>query len=379
MARHCYGYNAMPLGLATEQAFGGFQSAKFPGIKPPRGQRLAPRPVSVDVKAVTEGQECCPTNAFQAATTLMEFERTKIEQAQRAPVRIDPPLGGFLKVSSKTMRADLVSKTGLTARRVRLVLANPELDASTREDYSKIARVVGEIQAEQSRQAVSIVRSTVTSEPLGDQILEQIRGVRSELTASLTPPSDVRAIELSVKTFETAERRSLQEKYRSLGSKPLVQSEVRKEREERGVPITGLSSRSKEQLIDELVRLRVDDRRSILVEAATQRAPLALQQFKATYDAQDETGKASLQEQIHRTIVADSGGTLEVVRAQYPDLQTSLDYLKDRLLPLPQVSASALQTPPASAPIAPPSAEAPSSAPLFPAQPLTMPSPDPSP
>ena len=223
MKKHCYGFDAYPLGYALEHAKPNFVNPKLPGIKPPRQRRLPPRPVSVDVKAVMEAQDCCPTRAYAASTVLLEFERQKIIESKKRPVQIKAPLSA---IDFQVMGASpqLRNATGLTADQIQEAFENrdqPRMDAIT-QAYDTLRRE--EFDQDNYEKVLKGIRQTMTSKPRGDQILEEVRGIKTFFEGAraqageAASSSDEAAVANTERSFEAASVRQVREEFR--GSPP---------------------------------------------------------------------------------------------------------------------------------------------------------------
>jgi len=194
---HCREYSGYPLGFAAENAIGNFQNSRLKGIKPSRHQRLPPRPISIDVAAVSKAQG--KTNPFLAASIYAMAEQEKIIEQRKRTVEINEPLTPREQFARYGNDERLLAMINRTKGEVMAAFSKKKFDLQESQD---VRDEINEYYNQMSR-GVGLVRPVVASaESRADQLLEQIKGIRT----------DVQNLKLSQQRTDSADRTAIAER-----------------------------------------------------------------------------------------------------------------------------------------------------------------------
>jgi len=194
---HCREYSAYPLGFAAENAIGNFQNSRLKGIKPSRHQRLPPRPVSIDVAAVSKAQGT--KNPFLAASIYAMAEQEKIIEQRKRSVEVTETLTPRQQLARYGNDERLLSMINRTKGEVMTAFSKKKFELQESQD---IRDEINEYYNQMSR-GVGLVRPVVASaESRADQLLEQIKGIRT----------DVQNLKLSQQRTDSADRTAIAER-----------------------------------------------------------------------------------------------------------------------------------------------------------------------
>lgn len=194
---NCREYMSYPIGYSAENALGNFQNSRLKGIKPSRNQRLPPRPVSIDVAAVSKAQGA--TNPFLAASIYSLQEQEKIIEQRKRAVEVNEPLTPQQQLARYGQDERLLAEIGRTKGEVMSAFSKKKFELQESQDvrdeineyYNRVSRGVG------------LVRPVVASaESRADQLLEQVKGIRTE----------VKNLKLSQQRTELASKEAITEK-----------------------------------------------------------------------------------------------------------------------------------------------------------------------
>lgn len=333
---HCREYMAYPLGYAPENAVGNFQNSRLKGIKPSRHQRLPPRPISIDVAAVSKAQG--KTNPFLAASIFAMQEQEKIIEERKRPVEINEPLTMRQQLARYGNDERLLTMINRTKGEVMAAFSKKKFDLQESQD---VRDEINEYYNQVSR-GVGLVRPVVASaESRADQLLEQIKGIRT----------DVKNLKLSQQRTDSADRAAIAEKLLIFRQNLDTASKDNLIfRLQDYIYRFGLTEQSQSSLqalnvvtlkskLEKLERKRLE---GIIeeIQASSDNTSTRLETFKQNYQRLDDDEKENIFEQmidevqLHLSI--EDPDEFES-RFGVPTIDSLVDYMKNNNLPLPDL------------------------------------------
>ena len=342
MKKNCIEYTAYPVNFASEYDAGNLLNSKLRGIKPPRKQRIAARPSSIDVYAVAKSKMVNPNNPSLAANGIADLERTKIIQERIRPVKDFKILTAFEQMDLYGDVAEQVYQNlGITAAEARNAF-----EVFSAENVALQQR----IQAELDSLNRSIVVPAMTQEKTAtDQMLEQLKGVRNEVE-NLRIEIDRRAVDDTLRQRVEAKRADLQSATKPQLIAILEQNiEIRRNA---GLPqLTGAriltpSQRQqsrKDQILNEIMLYFSDEQQTILENASVSAISAPIREFKRQYEGiSTEDKRDIIDDMVAQIIVNESLSSIEQVRQLLGslDIDKLVDYFKNNRLALPNIGQS---------------------------------------
>tara|TARA_R100001129_G_scaffold186307_2_gene177490 strand:+ start:362 stop:1552 length:1191 start_codon:yes stop_codon:yes gene_type:complete len=334
---HCREYMAYPIGFAPENAVGNFQNSRLKGIKPSRHQRLPPRPVSIDVAAVSKAQGA--TNPFLAASIFAMQEQEKIIEQRKRPVEVTETLTPQQQFARYGQDERLLAEIGRTKGEVMAAFSKKKFELQESQDvrdeineyYNRIAR------------GTSLVRPVVASaETRADQLLEQVKGIRTE----------VKNLKLSQQRTEVASREAITEKLlifrRNLdtASKDELISKLNDYIYRFGLAepsqssLQALNMATLKSRLEELEKKRLE---GVIEEIQTLSSGprVRLETFKRNYEKLSDAEKTNVFEQMIDEVQLDLGiDDPDEFEARFGEvtLDNLVDYIKNNSLSLPNLT-----------------------------------------
>ena len=333
---HCREYMAYPIGFAAANSVGNFQNSRLKGIKPSRHQRLPPRPISIDVAAVSKAKGT--SNPFLAASIFAMAEQEKIIEERKRAVIINEPLTPRQLLVRYGKDEKLLAEIGRTKGEVMSAYSKKKFDL---QESQNIREEIDEYYNKLSR-GTGLVRPVVASaETRAEQLLEQVKGIRTE----------VKNLKLSGQRAETSDREAIAEKLlifrRNLDTATkdelifkLQDYTVRYGLAEQ-TP-SSLQAMNISTLKNRLEKLEKDRLQGVIEEIQTLSfTPVRLDMFKRNYEKLSEAEKTNVFEQMIDEVQLDLGiddpDELES-RFGVPTIDNLVDYIKNNSLRLPDLT-----------------------------------------
>tara|TARA_R100001443_G_scaffold111017_1_gene123494 strand:- start:1690 stop:2862 length:1173 start_codon:yes stop_codon:yes gene_type:complete len=334
--KNCREYMAFPIGYAAANSVGNFQNSRLKGIKPSRHQRLPPRPISIDVAAVSKAKGT--SNPFLAASIYAMAEQEKIIEERKRPVTINEPLTPRQLLARYGKDEKLLAEIGKTRAEVMTAYSKKKFDL---QESQNIREEIDEYYNKLSR-GTGLVRPVVASaETRASQLLEQVKGIRTE----------VKNLKLSQQRAKTSDREAIAEKLlifrRNLDTATkdelifkLQDYIVRYGQPER-TP-SSLQALNMVTLKKELEKLEKQRLEGVIEEIQTLSfTPVRLDMFKKNYERLSDAEKTNVFEQMIDEVQLDLGiddpDELES-RFGVPTIDNLVDYIKNNSLRLPDLT-----------------------------------------
>ena len=334
--KHCREYSAYPIGFAAANSVGNFQNSRLKGIKPSRHQRLPPRPISIDVAAVSKAKGT--SNPFLAASIYAIAEQEKIIEERKRFVEINEPLTPRQLLARYGRDNKLLAEIGRTRAEVMSAYSKKKFDL---QESQNIREEIDEYYNKLSR-GTGLVRPVVASaETRAEQLLEQVKGIRTE----------VKNLKLSGQRAETSDREAIAEKLlifrRNLdtATKDELIFKLQDYTIRYGLPErtpSSLQSLNMVTLKKELEKLEKKRLEGVIEEIQTLSfTPVRLETFKENYERLSDAEKTNVFEQMIDAVQLDLGiddpDELES-RFGVPTIDNLVDYIKNNSLRLPDLT-----------------------------------------
>jgi len=342
--KNCVEFTAYPVNYASENAPGNLMNSRLPGIKPPRRQRIAPRPSSVDVYAVAKAGQIDPVNRYGAANTIVALERTKIKEERNIPIK---PFRPRMTAAEQFaiyggVEESVLARIGITEQTARDAFDPMGLGGT--QDGAGIRQAIQDSLDE--LQAPTIAPTFARGATLSEQMLQQLKGVRTEVE-NLRLEIDQRAIDT------TLQQRIDMERTRLVGqSKPQLQTILQQAIASRAasglgdLPAGSIKTASqrqqsrKDQLLNEILLYYTEEQRTILENASQANVSVPIRLFKRSYEGISVDDREEIRRQMIEAIqneeALSSGDEVRALLGNL-DIDTLVDYFKDNRLALPDL------------------------------------------